>query len=167
MQNTPKNIHTKFSSNWSSSIRGKDFRKNNIKNSKQRQKRAITPTWLNGLKRKKLTIDRTYHAEHFYPHQNFAELNALFWRCMRKKKLLTDPYVLSSVTAAMFLDRSKISTSGLCRIHKGTFILSLVPIGQVVSKEIFERNNIKNSIKKWFNGLQHGLMDYNNKNDHR
>ena len=46
----------------------------------------------------------------------------------------------------MFFDGSKLPTSVLWRIPQGTFILSLVPIGQVVSdQKIFvERNKIKN-----------------------
>ena len=52
------------------------------------------------------------------------------------EKLLSGPYVLFSVTAAMFFDGSKITTSVLCTIPQGTFI----PIGQVVSeKKSFEK----------------------------
>ena len=61
------------------------------------------------------------------------------------EKLLSEPYVLFLVTAAMFFDPSKISTSVLCSTPQGTFIPSLISIGQVVSEKIFERNNIKNS----------------------
>ena len=63
-------------------------------------------------------------------------------------KLLSDPYILFLVMAAMFFDTSKISISVLSKTPKGIFIPSLVPIGQVVSEEmIFEKNNIKNSKK--------------------
>ena len=48
---------------------------------------------------------------------------------------LSDPYVLFLVTAAMSFKESKIPTPILCRIHQGTFIPSLVSIGQVVSEE--------------------------------
>ena len=62
------------------------------------------------------------------------------------EKLLSDPYVLFLVMAAMFFDKSKILTTVLCRIPQGSFMLSLVSYGKVVSEEkIFERNNIKNS----------------------
>ena len=55
-------------------------------------------------------------------------------------------YVLFLVMAAMLLDGSIIPTTVLCRIHQGTFIPSLVPIDQIMSKKkIFERNNVKNS----------------------
>ena len=37
--------------------------------------------------------------------------------------------------AAMFFIESKIPTTVLCTIPQGTFILNLVPIGQVVSEE--------------------------------
>ena len=58
-------------------------------------------------------------------------------------------------------DRSKIQTSVLCRIPKGTFLPSLVPIGEVVSEEkTFERKNRKNR-KKRRNGqlLHYDLTD--------
>ena len=56
------------------------------------------------------------------------------------EKLLSDPYVLILVMAAMFSDRSKIPMTVLCRIPQGTFIPSLVTIGQVVSeKKSFEK----------------------------
>ena len=51
------------------------------------------------------------------------------------KKLLSNPYVLFIVKAAMFFDGSKIPTLFLCRIPQGTFISSLVQIGRVVSEE--------------------------------
>ena len=51
------------------------------------------------------------------------------------EKLLSDTYVPFLVTVAMFFDGSKIPTSVLCKIPKGTFIPSLVPIGQVVTEE--------------------------------
>ena len=40
MQDTPWNIHTKFSSNWSSGVRGEDFERNNIQNSKKMSKKG-------------------------------------------------------------------------------------------------------------------------------
>ena len=55
-------------------------------------------------------------------------------------KTTVDPYVLFLVTAAMFIDGSKIPRIVLCRIPQGTFIASLNPIGQVVSE--------KNSLEK-------------------
>ena len=59
-------------------------------------------------------------------------------------KIPSDPYVLFLVTTVIFFNGSKIPTSVLCRIPKGTFMPSFVPIGQVVSEEkLFERNNIK------------------------
>ena len=62
--------------------------------------------------------------------------------------LLSSPYALFLVKAATFFDGSKIPTSVLCMIHQGTFMPSLVQIGQVVLEEkIFKRNNIKNSKK--------------------
>ena len=51
------------------------------------------------------------------------------------EKLLSDPYVLFLATTAMFFDGSKIPTSVLCRILLETFVPSLVPVGQVMSKE--------------------------------
>ena len=51
-----------------------------------------------------------------------------------EEKILSDPYVLFLVMAVMFFDRSKIPKSVLCRIPQGTFIPSLIPIGQVVSE---------------------------------
>ena len=51
MQDTPRNIHTKFAFNWSSSVRG-DFRKKQQKNNKNCRKRAVTQLWLNGIKPK-------------------------------------------------------------------------------------------------------------------
>ena len=47
------------------------------------------------------------------------------------EKLLSDPYVLFVVTAAI----PKIPTSVLYRIPQGTFIPRLDPIGQVVREE--------------------------------
>ena len=62
------------------------------------------------------------------------------------EKLLSDPYVLFLVMAAMFFDVSKILTPILCRIHQGIFVPSLVSTEQIMSEEkIFERNNIKNT----------------------
>ena len=52
-----------------------------------------------------------------------------------KKKLLSDPYVLLLVTAAMFFNRSKISIAILCMIPQETFLRSLGPTDQVVSEE--------------------------------
>ena len=40
MQDTPRNIHNKFGSNWSSSVR-EDLGRNNIKNSKKTSKKGI------------------------------------------------------------------------------------------------------------------------------
>ena len=40
MQDTPRNIYTKFDSNWSSSVRGEDFWKNNIKIAKKMSKKG-------------------------------------------------------------------------------------------------------------------------------
>ena len=41
VQDTPRNIHTNFGSNWSSSVRGEDFfKRNNIKNSKKNGKKT-------------------------------------------------------------------------------------------------------------------------------
>ena len=51
------------------------------------------------------------------------------------EKLLSDPYVIFIVTAAMLFDGSKISTLILRSIPQGTSIPSLVPIGEVVSEE--------------------------------
>ena len=49
----------------------------------------------------------------------------------------------------MLFNGSKIPTSVLCTIPQGTFKVSLVPIGHVVSEEkSFERNNIKKGIIK-------------------
>ena len=82
----------------------------------------------------------------FNPCQNLVKSNGLGDIC---KKLLSDPSVLFLVMAAMYFDGSKIPTSVLCTIPQGTFKVSLVPIGQVVSEEkSFERNNIKNSKKR-------------------
>ena len=65
MQDTPRNIHTKFGSNWPSSVREEVFSKIvndddgrqeekileiTLKDSKKRRKRAITPIRLNRLK---------------------------------------------------------------------------------------------------------------------
>ena len=66
------------------------------------------------------------------PYQNSAKLNGLG---NIYEKLLSDPYVLFLVTVAMLFDGSKIPTLILCRIPQGTFKLSLVQIGQVVSEE--------------------------------
>ena len=64
------------------------------------------------------------------------------------EKPLSDPYIIFLVRAYTFFDGSKIFKSVLCKISKGTFIRTLVQIGQVVSEEkIFERYNIKNSEK--------------------
>ena len=82
-----------------------------------------------------MTKDRFHYAEDFYLHlvyQNLPKPNGFGDIC---KKLMSDPYVLFLVTVAMFFDRLKIPTSVLCRIPQGTFIPSLVPIGQVESEE--------------------------------
>ena len=63
---------------------------------------------------------------------NLAKLNGFGDTC---EKLLSDPFVLFLVTAAMFFDGSKIPTTVLCTIPQGTFIPSSVPLGQVVSEE--------------------------------
>ena len=84
-----------------------------------------------------MTRDRSHHAE----RQNSAKLNGLGDIC---EKLLSVPYVLFLVTAAMFFDESKIPTSILCSIPQGAFIPIWFQFGQVVSEEkIFERNNVK------------------------
>ena len=49
--------------------------------------------------------------------------------------ICTVPCVL--VMTAMLFDVSEIPTSVLCRIPQGTFVLSLVSIGEVVSGEMF------------------------------
>ena len=67
------------------------------------------------------------------------------------RKLLSDPYVLFLVTAAMYFDRSKIPKPALCRIPYGTFITSLVLIGQVMSE--------KKSLKKNVNDDRQTVMD--------
>ena len=68
----------------------------------------------------------------FIPCQNLAKPNNFGDIC---EKLLSDPCVLFLVPTA--------------KIPKGTFILSLVPVGQVMSEEkIFERNDIKKGKKK-------------------
>ena len=77
---------------------------------------------------------------------NFAKPNGFGNTC---EKLLSDPYVLFLVMVAMFFNRSKILISVLCMTPQGTFIPSLVPIGQEVTEEkIFERDNIKNNKKR-------------------
>ena len=48
---------------------------------------------------------------------------------------MTDPYGLFFVPAAMFVDTSNFPKSVLDSIPKGSFILSLVLIGPVVSEE--------------------------------
>ena len=76
------------------------------------------------------------------------------------EKLHFDAYVLFLVTADIFFNRSKIPTFLLSRINQETFISSLVPIGQVASKEkIFVRKKIKIAKKKaitptWLNRLK-------------
>ena len=51
MQNDLKNTHTKFGSDWCSSLKGEIFLKDKTsKIGKKRLKRAKTPTWLNRLK---------------------------------------------------------------------------------------------------------------------
>ena len=51
------------------------------------------------------------------------------------QNLLSDPYILFLVTAAMFLNRSKIQTVVLCKILKGTAIISFMQIYSVASEE--------------------------------
>ena len=84
-----------------------------------------------------MTTDRFRHAEHFYLFQNLAQHNGFG---DISEKLLSVPYVLFLVMAAMFLTDQKSSHQLLCRIPQETFISSLVSIGQVVSEEkIFEK----------------------------
>ena len=112
----------------------KIFERITLKIAKKRLKRAITPTWLNRLN-ENLTTDISHCVEQFYPVRIWLNLTVLEIYA----KLLSDPYVLFLVTANMFFDGSKIPTSVLCTILQGTFIPSLVSIGQVVSEEkIFE-----------------------------
>ena len=73
-----------------------------------------------------------YNEDHFSNWKNSAKPDGFGNIC---EKTLSDPYVLFSVTAAMFFNGSKISTPVLCRIPQGTFIPSLFQIGQVVPKE--------------------------------
>ena len=78
------------------------------------------------------------------------------------RKLLSDPYVLFSVTVAMFFERSKIYTSVLCHIPQGISNIKFGFNWSSKSEEIFERNNIKNGKKrqkrartpKWLNRLK-------------
>ena len=52
-----------------------------------------------------LNTDRSHHAEYFTLCQNLVKSNGFGDMC---KNLLSDPYVLYLVTAAMFFNRSKI-----------------------------------------------------------
>ena len=70
------------------------------------------------------------------PRQNFVKPNGFGDFC---KKLLSDPYVLFLVMAAMFFDGSKIPTSVLYQIPQGISIQSLVPISRVVSEKSFKQ----------------------------
>ena len=79
-----------------------------------------------------MTRDRSFHAEHFYSSQNLGNPNDLG---DIYEKLLSDPYFLFLVTAAMFFDESNIPKTKLCKIPQETFIPSLVSIGQIVSEE--------------------------------
>ena len=56
------------------------------------------------------------------------------------KNTQSDPYVLFLVMVAMFFNGLKIPISVLCRIPQQKFLLSLIPISQVVSEEeIFDK----------------------------
>ena len=75
---------------------------------------------------------RPYSKGHFSKWKNLAKPYGFGDIC---EKLMSDPYVLFLVMAAMFFDESKIPTSILCRISQETFIPSLVLIGPVVSEK--------------------------------
>ena len=47
MQNTLRNIHTKFGSDWTSNVREDIWKNITLKIAKKSRKRAITPTWPN------------------------------------------------------------------------------------------------------------------------
>ena len=79
-----------------------------------------------------MTADRSHHSENFFPCQNIAKPYSFGDIC---EKLLSDPYVLFLVKAAMFLDGSNIPTTFLWKIPQETFIPSLIQTGQVVSGE--------------------------------
>ena len=101
------------------------------KTAKNTQKGQKLPTWVSRFS-PKFDHRQISSCCIFYPRQNLVKPNGFGDIC---KNLLSDPYVLFSVTVAMFFSESKIPTSILCRIPQGTFITSLIPIRHIVSEE--------------------------------
>ena len=99
-----------------------------------------------------LTEDRSHHAKHFNPCQSLAKPNSFWDIC---KKLLSDPYVLFLVMAAIFFKGTKIPSLVLCRIPQGTFIPSWVSIGQVVSEEKSFEKNVNNDDRHQVMAIAH------------
>ena len=66
MYGTPRNIHTKFGSNWAGGVGGEDFW-NIIQNSKKNVEKGQYLQHDLTYQNENLTTDRSHHAENFYP----------------------------------------------------------------------------------------------------